>query len=92
MNFVQRKDIIKKANSIKSKIILGKNGITNSFIKEIENWFSANEIIKVKFNSFKEHKIDFSQKIADLTRSKWIFSIGNTSIYYKINKNKKVEL
>lgn len=90
----QRSYLKSIANDIDSIFQIGKNGITDNFIKQIDDALEAREIIKVNVlkNSFLDVK-DTANKVAELTNSEYVQSIGNKFVLYRESKdNKKIEL
>lgn len=90
----QRSFLKKIAHDISPVIQLGKNGITDNFISQINDLLEAREIIKVKVlnNSLLEPK-ETANKIAKITNSEFVQSVGNKFVLYRESKNnKKLEL
>lgn len=81
-------------NSINSIFQIGKNGINDNFIKQIDSALEAREIIKV--NVLKNSFLDVTEtayEVANLTESEVVQSIGNKFILYRESKdNKRIEL
>ena len=73
------------AHSIQPSVIIGKDGLSSGTLNSIENSFKHNELIKIKFNSFKTEKDTISQNIIDLNKAILIGKIGNIIILYKQN-------
>ncbi|KGG80186.1 ribosome assembly RNA-binding protein YhbY [Caloranaerobacter azorensis] len=90
----QRSYLKSIANGLDPIIQIGKNGISENLIKQIDDALEAREIIKVKIlnNSLLETK-ETANKIAKLTDSEFVQSIGNKFVLYRESKdNKKIEL
>ena len=90
----QRSYLKKLAHSIDPVIQIGKNGVTDNFITQINDLLEARELIKVKVlnNSLLEAK-DTANEVARLTRSEFIQSIGNKFVLYRESRdNKRIEL
>ena len=82
------------ANAIEPIFQIGKNGINENFIKQIDEAFEAREIIKVNVlnNSFLETK-SAANKVAELTDAEFVQSIGNKFVIYRESEeNKKIVL
>lgn len=81
-------------NGINSIFQIGKNGINDNFIKQIDSALEAREIIKV--NVLKNSFLDVTEtayEVANLTESEVVQSIGNKFILYRESKdNKRIEL
>lgn len=90
----QRSYLKSIANGLDPIIQIGKNGISENLIKQIDDALEAREIIKVKIlnNSLLETK-ETANEIARLTNSEFVQSIGNKFVLYRESKdNKKIEL
>lgn len=82
------------ANKIDPIFQLGKNGITRSFVKQINDALEAREIVKINVlnNSFLNVK-DTANEIASETHAEFVQSIGNKFVIYRESEeNKKIEL
>jgi RNA-binding protein len=73
------------AHSLKPVVQIGKSGLKNEVVESIEEAFSARELIKIKFNEFKEEKKTISKEIEDATGSEMVGMIGNIAIFFKEN-------
>lgn len=78
------------ANSIEPIFQIGKNGITDNFIKQVDSALESREIIKIKVlnNSFLETD-EMAKKISELVGAEFVQSIGNKFIIYRESKEKK---
>jgi RNA-binding protein len=90
----QRKYLRGLAHSMKPVIQIGKRGITDALMKQIDEALTDHELIKIKFNEFKEEKKDLSDRIGDDTGSELVGMIGNIAIFYRENpeKENKIDL
>ena len=70
---------------------VGHNGVTDTLTAEIDQALEASELIKVKFNEFKEkdQKKELIEKIAMATASHVAGMIGHVAIFYRQNKDAK---
>ncbi len=90
----QRSYLKSIANGIDPIFQLGKNGITESFLKQVEDALEAREIIKVKVlnNSFLDIK-EAANEVAIKTNAEFVQSIGNKFVIYRESEeNKKIDL
>ncbi|WDV44674.1 ribosome assembly RNA-binding protein YhbY [Clostridiaceae bacterium M8S5] len=90
----QRSYLKKLANSIEPIFQLGKNGITDSFIDQIEDALEARELIKVKVlnNSFLDTK-EAANEVAKRSNAEFVQSIGSKFVIYRESEdNKRIEL
>jgi RNA-binding protein len=82
-SFPSLNEIRKEAQSIKPVVIVGRNGVTENLIDSVSDAFHTREVVKVKFNDWKEEKFDLSSVIAGKTGSRIISIIGNTLILFR---------
>ena len=82
------------ANSIDSIFQIGKNGITDNFIKQVEEALEARELIKINvLNNSLLDATEVANDLAQKTDSEFVQSIGNKFILYRESKeNKKISL
>ena len=90
----QRKHLRELAHSMDPLIHIGKRGIPREVISQIDKVLAEHELIKIRFNEFKEEKKNLSAKIADETGSELVGMIGHVAIFYRENpeKEKKIDL
>lgn len=82
------------ANNMDPIFQVGKNGITDNFIKQVDEALEAREIIKIKVlnNSLLEAK-EVASALAEKTNAEFVQSIGNKFVLYRESKeNKKIFL
>ena len=73
------------AHSIKPSVIIGKEGASKSTINSINNILENKELIKVKFNLFKNEKDSIAKEIEDSCNATIVGQIGNILILFKQN-------
>ncbi|MCW4032309.1 MAG: YhbY family RNA-binding protein [Candidatus Bathyarchaeota archaeon] len=76
----------KKASTIKTKIWIGKEGITSTFIEQLNNQLKTNKLVKVKIqkNILENEQIEeIAQKTAKDTNSNLIDIRGRTFSLFK---------
>ena len=71
------------AHHLKPVIQVGKSGITESFLEAVNQALDAHELIKIKFNYFKEKKKTLAREIEEKTQSEMVGMIGNITIFYR---------
>ncbi|MBO5100396.1 MAG: YhbY family RNA-binding protein [Treponema sp.] len=90
----QRKILEKAAQPLSSLVQIGGAGVTEEQINQISRIISEHELVKIKFNDYKDEKKELSQDISEKTNSTLVRIIGNTAIFYKPSeeeKNRKFE-
>lgn len=88
------KQLKKQAHHLKPIFQIGKNGVTDNFIDQINDVLEKRELIKVSvLQNCLEDKDEIANDISEQTNSHIITIIGNTIIIYKESvSNKQIEL
>ncbi|WP_026893735.1 ribosome assembly RNA-binding protein YhbY [Clostridiisalibacter paucivorans] len=82
------------ANGMDPIFQIGKNGITESFVKQIDEALEARELIKINVlnNSFLSAD-ECAKELAKATNAEFVQSIGNKFVIYRESENnKRIEL
>lgn len=90
----QRSYLKALANGIDPIFQVGKNGITEIFLKQVDDALEAREIVKINVlnNSLLEAK-NVALDVSDKLNAEFVQSIGNKFVIYRESKeNKKIEL
>ena len=85
----QKKFLKGLAHSLDPIVLIGKKGLTTELSGAVAHALDDHELIKVKFNDFKDDKKQLSKQLGQDTESTLIGLVGNTLILYKEQKNKK---
>lgn len=83
----QRKSLEKQAHDLNPVVIIGQHGVTENLVKMVADSLKAHELIKVKFNEYKDDKREYSEDIANRTDSNLVRVIGNVAIFYRQNED-----
>jgi len=83
----QKKYLRGLAHSLNPAAFIGQKGVTPTLVAEIDQALEATELIKVKFNDFKEkdQKNALAEQISKDTRSHIAGMIGHVVILYRQN-------
>ena len=81
----QRKELEKVAHDLQPVVIVGGAGVTDGVIGMIDNSLTAHELIKIKFNEYKEEKQELTQEICEKTEATLVRIIGNVAILFREN-------
>ena len=79
----QRRYLRGLANPIKPNVSIGKNGITDEVLQAIKEDLDTHELIKVRFQDFKEQRKALSAELAAKTHSHLAGVIGHVAILYR---------
>jgi RNA-binding protein len=79
----QRKYLRGLAHKLRPSILIGYEGLSDSVMKTLDKALDDKELIKVKFNKFKEEKETFCMNIESSTKGELVGLIGNVAIFYR---------
>lgn len=79
----QRKELEKAAHDLQPVVIVGGAGVTDGLVKMVDNSLIAHELIKIKFNEYKDEKIELTNKICEETDATLVRLIGNVAILFR---------
>jgi RNA-binding protein len=71
------------AQRMKAAFKIGKAGISPQFLQGVEEGLRHHELIKVKFDEFKERKKELAPVLAEKTSSQLIMQVGNVVVLYR---------
>ena len=85
----QRKYLRGIAHNLKPLITIGQKGFTAEVQQSTDQALNDHELIKVKFNDFKEkeHKTEICDHLEKSTDSVMVGTIGHTAIFYRQQKD-----
>ena len=87
MTSKQRKILEKAAHSLEPVVIVGQNGVTDLLTEKVAQSLEAHELIKVKFNDFKDDKRELTENLCNSCGALLVRIIGNIAILYKEQEN-----
>ena len=61
---------------------IGKAGMSEGFIRSVEEALAQHELVKIKFVEFKEQKKELAPKLAEKTSSHLIMRVGNVMVLH----------
>ena len=78
-----------KGNSLKSIVIIGKDGLDTNLFKSINDAIKTHELIKISIlKSYTEHTLkEVSDYICKACNAEFIYSVGRTILIYKKNED-----
>ena len=84
----------KESHHLNPLFQIGKNGINDNFISQIDDLLEKRELIKISvLQNAEEDKKDLADQISMQTNSEIVTVIGNTIILYREStNNKRIEL
>ena len=86
----QRKQLEKIAHPLNPVVIVGAAGVTDGVIEMVNQTLLSHELIKVKFNEYKDEKQELTENICSTTGATLVRIVGNVAILYKQNEENPV--
>ena len=81
----QRKFLRGLAHRLRPVVLIGQSGLTEAILKSTDAALTRHELIKIKFNAYKEKdlKKQIISAIETETRSELVGLIGHTAIFFR---------
>jgi RNA-binding protein len=79
----QVRDLKAQAQKLKAKLKVGKEGLSPQFLAALDQVLKHRELVKVKFDEFKEQKKELAPQLAEKSRSHLVTQIGNVVVLYR---------
>ena len=85
MEGFQKKYLRGLAHSLKPVVLIGQKGLTDDLLKSADQALQSHELIKVRFNDFKEkeQKEQISRTLEEKTGSELVGSVGHIYIFFR---------
>jgi RNA-binding protein len=71
------------AQRMDASLKIGKHGLSDAFIKSLDEELTRHELVKVKFTEFKEQKKELAPQLAEKTTSHLITLLGNVAVLFR---------
>jgi RNA-binding protein len=71
------------AQRMKPILHVGKSGLSEPFLKTVDEAFQHHELIKIKFSDHKEERHELAPQLAEKTNSHLITLLGNVVVLYR---------
>lgn len=72
-----------QAQRLKATLHLGKDGLSEAFLAAVDTALQHRELVKVKFEHFKEQKRELGPVLAEKTGSHLVTRVGNVVVLYR---------
>lgn len=87
----QIKFLRSKAHALKPVILLGKKGLTDEVMDELDNALTHHELVKIKLSvDDRDLRANLINEICDRSRAEEVQSIGKTLVVYRHNPEKNI--
>ena len=85
LNNAQLRKLKAMAQRMEASVKVGKQGLSEPFIKSLDEELSRHELVKVKFVEFKEQKKELGPQLAERTNSRLVMQVGNVVVLFRRN-------
>jgi RNA-binding protein len=72
-----------RSQKLEPYLRVGKAGLSDSFIAQVEEALRHHDLIKIKFDGHKDEKKELAPLIAEKTNSLLILRVGHTATYFR---------
>jgi len=72
-----------RAQLLKPTLKVGKDGLSPQFLAEVDKTLQHRDLIKVKFEQFKEQKKELAVSLAQQSGSHLITRVGHVAVFYR---------
>ena len=62
---------------------VGKDGLSPAFVKAVDDALAHHELVKVKFDEFKEQKKELGPKLAEAVSATLIMQVGHVVVLFR---------
>lgn len=83
MTSKERAKLRSMAQVLNPVVMVGHDGLTDGVTAALSAALESHELVKVKFQDFKEDTKELSQKLADSTQSDLVATTGFTAVFWK---------
>jgi len=72
-----------RAQLLKATLRVGKEGLTPEFLAALDEMLRHRELVKVRFDFFKDQKKELAPQLADRTGSRLVARVGHVAVFYR---------
>jgi RNA-binding protein len=79
----QIRDLKAQAQRLKATLKVGKEGLSPSFLAAVDDALKHRQLVKVKFDHFKEQKKEIAPQLAEKSGSHLVARVGNVVVLFR---------
>ena len=79
----QVRDLKAQAQRLKATLKIGKEGLSPQFLAVLDEVLKHQQLVKVKFDEFKEQKKELAPQLAEKSGSHLVTRVGNVVVLYR---------
>lgn len=88
INSKQRSVLRSKAQTVDPVVMVGRSGITEGVVQALDKALLDHELVKVRFQDFKDSTRVLSEELAEKTSSVLVATTGFTAVFWRENPEK----
>ncbi len=79
----QKRKLKALAQKLEPSMKVGRNGISDAFLKSLDEELARHELVKIRFSEFKEQKKELVPVLAEKSSSELVMRVGNVAVLYR---------
>jgi RNA-binding protein len=79
----QIRELKAQAQRLKATLKIGKEGLSPQFLAALDEVLKHRQLVKIKFDEFKEQKKALAPQLAEMSRSHLVTRVGNVAVLYR---------
>ncbi len=79
----QIRELKAQAQRLKATLKIGKEGLSPQFLAALDEVLRHHQLVKVKFDEFKEQKRELTPQLAEKSGSHLVTRVGNVVVLYR---------
>lgn len=79
----EKRDLKARAQRLEPAVKLGHGGMSDAFLKGMDEALAQHSLVKMKFSDHKEEKKLLAPQIAERTGSTLVAQVGNVAVFYR---------
>jgi RNA-binding protein len=79
-----------RAQTLKASLHVGRQGLSPEFIAALDEMLKHHDLLKVKFDEFKEQRHELAQQLAEQTGSCLVTVIGHVAVLHRPKPTEEV--
>lgn len=79
----QIRELKARAQRMKATLKVGKDGLSPGFISALDTELERHQLVKIKFDEFKDQKKILTPQIAERTSSHLVGRVGNVAVLFR---------
>ena len=80
------------AQHLEPMLKVGKAGLSEGFVRSVNEALAQHELVKIKFSEFKEQKKELAPQLAGQTSSHLIMRVGNVMVLHRPRPAAEMEM